>query len=116
VNSWFPAFALTMAIEVPIYIALLRPWVSVVRGCLLAVLVNLVTHPVLWFSLVSIEGSPRTELVAFVIAEALVWLVECALLWLFIRKRGAGVMRLAVVSAVPNLTSQIAGLLIAVLS
>jgi hypothetical protein len=103
----FPAaLLLTLAVEVPLYVAALtelrlaRPR----RGVLFAVAVNVLTHPVLWLLL-----APRPSLGALVAAEVSVWLVEAGGLWLGLRRQ-PGV--LLVVSAGANAASILAGLLV----
>jgi hypothetical protein len=103
----FPAALLaTLAVEVPLYAAALaalglaRP----VRAALLAVAVNLLTHPLLWWSL-----APRPGLGRLAAAEVLVWAAEAGLLWLALRRSP---VVLAVVSAGANAASILAGLLI----
>jgi hypothetical protein len=103
----FPAALLaTLAVEVPLYavaltaLGLARP----ARAALLGAAVNLLTHPLLWWSL-----APRPGLGRFVVAEVLVWAAEAGLLWLALRRRP---VVLAVVSAGANAASVLAGLLV----
>jgi hypothetical protein len=106
--SFAAALLLTLAVEVPLYVAALtalrlaRP----VRATLLAVAVNLLTHPVLWFLL-----APRPALGALVVAEVAVWAVEAGLVWLALRGRPALPVA-AVVSAGANAASILAGVLV----
>ena len=103
----FPAALLaTLAVEVPLYTAALtalglaRP----ARAALLAAAVNLLTHPLLRWSLAPGPGPGRLG-----VAEALVWAAEAGLSWLVLRRRP---VVLAVVSAGANAASVLAGLLI----
>ena len=101
------ALLLTLAVEVPLYVAALAalglaPWR---RALLLAVVVNLLTHPVLW----SVLGE-RPPVLRVAAAEVLVWLVEAALLGLAVRRRPALV---ALVAAGANAGSVLAGAVIA---
>ena len=85
--TWPLAFALTLAIEVPVYVAALslvgsvRPWRAVVLG----VAVNVVSHPLLWFVLVPALrdlGEPT----AILIAELAVLVGEAAALFVSLRQ------------------------------
>ena len=109
----FPAALLvTLAVEVPLYVAALvalritRPG----RAALLGVAVNLVTHPLLWWSL-----APRPAPGRIAAAEVLVWAAETGLLWLgllWLGLRGRSSLPvLAVVSAGANAASILAGVL-----
>jgi hypothetical protein len=105
----FPtALLLTLAVEVALYAAALvalrlaRP----LRAALLAVAVNVVTHPLLWLLL-----APRPTLAAVVAAEVAVWAAEALLLWLALRRRPSLAV-LGIVSAGANAASILAGLLV----
>ncbi|TNF27832.1 MAG: hypothetical protein EP329_18955 [Deltaproteobacteria bacterium] len=109
---WLRAFALTVLIEVPIYTLFLqrfgRPVVAVV---LVAIGLQVATHPALWFV------APRFEPYwAWVLTmELLIWLVEGLLAGLAIdhptgRGRAFAVGLLASLSA--NATSTLFGLII----
>jgi hypothetical protein len=106
--SFAAALLLTLAIEVPLYVAALtalrlaRP----IRAAVLAAAVNLLTHPVLWLLL-----APEPALGTLVAAEVVVWAAEAGLLWLALRPRPA-VPLVAVVSAGANAASILAGLLV----
>ena len=92
------ALALTLAIEVPVYRAALRlrsAWV-------LGVLVNLVTHPVVWFLLA--DGA---SVGSFVLVELAAWLVEFGLLWAFLRRSSSILLATAILA---NSLSCLAGL------
>lgn len=100
-----PALLLTLAVEVPLYalaLAALRlaTWP---RAVLLGVVVNLLTHPVLWWSL-----APRPSLAALWGAEAVVVLAEAAVLWLACRRDP---VLLLVTSLGANAASVLIGLL-----
>jgi hypothetical protein len=50
VSEWFPAFVLTVVVELPIVLLVLRrPGVSRLRLAVLVVFANLATHPAVWF-------------------------------------------------------------------
>jgi hypothetical protein len=101
------ALLLTLAVEVPLYVAALVSLrlAPVRRAAALALLVNLLTHPVLWSTL-----GERPPVLRVAAAEVLVWLVEAALLWLAVRRRPA---LIALVAAGANAGSILAGALIA---
>jgi hypothetical protein len=107
--SFLAALLVTLAVEVPLYVAALvalrlaRPG----RAALLAVGVNLLTHPVLWWYL-----EPRPTPGRVVAAEVLVWAAEAGLLWLALGRRPSRLAVLAVVSAGANAASILAGVLI----
>ena len=99
------ALALTLVIEVPVYavalaVARLAPWP---RAAVAGVIVNLATHPLLWWLLTAYPG-------LFVVAEVGVWLVETALLYAWLR-RDAPLLALTALTA--NLASVLAGLALA---
>lgn len=75
------ALALTLAVEVPCYLAGLTALrlAGPVRAVLVAVGVNLLTHPVLWLVL-----APRTGVAAVLVAEVCVVLVEALVIRLVI--------------------------------
>jgi hypothetical protein len=101
------ALLLTLAVEVPLYVAALvalrlaRFWPALA----LAVLVNALTHPVLWQTL-----GPHPALARVAVAEVVVWLVEAAILGLAIRRRPT---LIALLAAGANAASILAGALIA---
>lgn len=104
------ALLLTLAVEVPLYVAALvsLKLVSARWALLVAVAANLVTHPALWWAL----GS-RPALLAVALAEVAVWLVEALLFWLAVR-RSPGL--LLVVAAGANAASILAGVVTAALA
>ncbi|MFB9181591.1 hypothetical protein ACFFX1_25930 [Dactylosporangium sucinum] len=100
------ALLLTLAVEVPLYtVALagtrLAGWR---RAAALGLVVNLLTHPVLWWFL-----APRPSAVRFWAAEAAVALVEAAVLAVAIRRDR---LLLLVVSVGANACSVLTGLLL----
>jgi hypothetical protein len=103
--TYASALALTLLVELPIYTAVLvrtglAPWR---RALVYSVIVNLVTHPVVW-SLTS--GSSVLILTA---AEAGAWLVEAALLFAVIRRDAA---LLVALSLAANAASFLVGVLV----
>jgi hypothetical protein len=107
--TWPAAFAWTVAIELPLYALLVgrrfRRWWTV---CLLALGLNVATHPALWFVM------PRFEpyWLWVLVAEACVVAVETLLLALALRRaRAPTPLALAFVAAlVANAASTAAGL------
>jgi hypothetical protein len=98
---YLAALALTLAIEVPVYgmVLRLRPaWA-------LAVLVNLVTHPVVWLLL-----ADRASVGLFALVEVAAWLVEFGLMWAVLRRSASVLLATAVLA---NSLSCMAGLLLA---
>ena len=101
------ALAITLAIEVPIYTVVLRRvglttgW----RAAALGVLVNLLTHPVVWLAINGTDSLAR-----FAIGEIVVAVVEAVALWLFVRRDGA---LLGLTAVVANASSVLAGLVLA---
>jgi hypothetical protein len=107
--SYPVALALTVAAEVPVYTAALRATSGSPPGrtALTAVLVNLLTHPPLWWFLRHVPGGAYWP--AFAAAEAAVLLVEGALLARALRLRGPAPYA---ASAAANAVSVLAGFLL----
>lgn len=85
-NAWLGAFLLTLALELPVYAAFLRRALPGVGSTLLLVLlVNLATHPFLWWTYRP-EGA---HTLALLWLEARVVLVEAVLLHLAGHRRDA---------------------------
>jgi hypothetical protein len=104
--SQLAAFGLTLAVEVPWYavglVALrLARWQWALG---LGVLVNAISHPLLWWSL-----APHPGWVQLAGAEVGVWLLEALLLWAVVR-RDLGL--LLVLSLAANASSLLIGLLL----
>lgn len=107
-----PALALTLAIEVPVWVVLghLAAGVSWARAIVVGVAVNVVSHPLLWFVLLpALEAATRSTLVALALGELVVWGLEAGMAWFATRR--APVVWLAV-SASANLVSLGAGTLL----
>jgi len=103
---YLAALALTLAVEVPLYVAaLVWTWrIPMRRAVLLGVAVNLATHPALWWGLHFLRGVP-----ALLGAELAVCVVEWLLLYWRLRRDPA---LLAVVAFGANAASLAAGLLL----
>jgi hypothetical protein len=100
------ALALTLIVEVPIVVTALalarlaRGWRAVVA----AIVVNLVTHPLVWLALAGAGEAYRPR---FVAVETGAVVVEAALLYAWLRTSPA---LLLLISLVANLASILAGL------
>jgi hypothetical protein len=99
------ALAITLAVEVPVYVAVFRlarllPLALSLAG---AIGVNLVTHPVVWLVLSAHPGW-------FLPVEAAVCPVEAVLLWLLVRRRDLAM--LLVTAVVANTASVLAGVVL----
>ncbi|NJP47425.1 hypothetical protein [Actinacidiphila epipremni] len=107
--SYPVALALTVATEVPVYTAALAAAAGSppLRTAGVAVMVNLVTHPPLWWFLRHVPGGAYWP--AFAAAEAAVLLVEGALLARALRLRGPAPYA---ASAAANAVSVLAGFLL----
>jgi hypothetical protein len=96
--NYLAALALTLAVEVPLYVLVLR---APSRS---AAAVNLVSHPVAWFVLWPLLRSLVGDGAAFVVVE----LAVCAGEWAALRRLSDG-MRVASVVLVANAASLVAG-------
>ena len=106
ISSWFPAFVITLVVEIPIVAVLVRRWErDAIRLGIIIVVANLATHPVVWYVISQIlsVGTPAYTLAAEIWAVA----VETAIYWAAIR--GLPVRRALVVAAVANVTSWFVG-------
>jgi hypothetical protein len=76
---WLQSYLRTNAVELPLYVWLLgRGGVGRLRAAVLAVAVNALTHPTLWFLVPQFEPYPLW----FALAEAGVAATELVLVWL----------------------------------
>lgn len=110
--SYPVALGATLAVEVPLYAALLPRLAPVSRSsaALVGVAVNVVSHPLLWFVLVPlVERAGGPTVVALAVAEGLVWVLEAALCRVLAR---AGWRPSLEVSAVANAASLGLGLVL----
>ena len=110
--SYPAALGLTLLVEVPVYGAALPSAVgiSVRRAAALGVLVNVVSHPLLWFVLFpGIESATGSNLAALVGSESVVWVGEAVALRLMIGRRFG---RLFAVSCCANALSLAVGLVL----
>ena len=77
--GWLTAFACTLALEAPVYVAGLRRRVSAPRALLLAVALNVATHPLAWWLTAGHSWS------RLAVVELGVWASEALLLWALAR-------------------------------
>jgi hypothetical protein len=97
---WLAAFALTLAVELPVLWLLVRRRVGYLLG--VGLLVNATTHPpALWLALAL--GWP------FLLVEAVVWAVESGLLAALL---DLPLRRAVVVAGTANLASALVGILV----
>ena len=108
-RAWLLAFLITVAVEVPIVVALTRACqVSAARRTALAVFAQLVTHPLVWFVFPQIVGlTGRTSLL---LSEGWAWLAETA--FYAIALPGLSLSRAVAASAIANAASIAVGLLV----
>jgi hypothetical protein len=106
--SYLVALGLTLAIELPIYVALLRFGLKAAPGRALALALasNLLTHPLVWFVTPAIPGEISGFELALTVAEVLAMIAEALVLRMGIRQRFS---RLLIVSFVANAASLIVG-------
>ena len=111
VESYPVALALTLAIEVPIYTLFLMKMYEQPgrRAATAGLLVNLATHPVVWFVLYPLL-EPRAGYTGYaMIAELFAWGTEALLLSIWSGRRDG---RLAVLSLLANGASYLASVLL----
>ena len=109
ISDWFPAYALTLAVEIPIvYFLLRRADTDLLRLGILIVFANLATHLAVWYviSKLLLVGTLGYTLVA----ETWAVVAEAVFFWAAIH--GLSVRRAIVVAVTANAVSWIAGRLI----
>jgi hypothetical protein len=106
--SYLVALALTLAIELPIYLALLRLSLKVPpgRALFLALAGNLLTHPLVWFVTPIVPSHVVDYDLALTAAEVLAMITEALVLRMGIRQRFS---RLLIVSFAANAASLLVG-------
>jgi hypothetical protein len=80
---WLVVFGVTYILELPIYALGLRGSVAFARVVFVALVLNLATHPVVWFVLPKLFANNQIHYV--LVAEAFAVTVEGVLLWLIAR-------------------------------
>jgi hypothetical protein len=77
-SSWLIAFVFTVAIELPVVLAMTRDTrIGWRRCCAIVLLGQLITHPMVWFVFPTIPGI--TGNTALTLSELYAWLGEAAL-------------------------------------
>jgi hypothetical protein len=112
VTGYAAALALTLAVELPIYAVAFRRLIGLRSGSAalaLAALVNLATHPLVWWTLHAAGGHRETYAISLLGVEVAAWLTEAAIAWMFLR-RDAGT--LVAIALAANAASFLAGLLL----
>jgi hypothetical protein len=86
--AYLAALGLTLLIEMPVYAGLLRcgPRINAQRGLAAGAAVNLISHPVAFLIVMPALVRPLGFFPALVVIEAGVWVLESALLWLWLRR------------------------------
>lgn len=108
---YLAALILTLAVEAPLYVVVLRRWplrATVARLTGLAFAVNLASHPVAMLLLVPMVRGVAGRTGALALAEALVLVFEAAVLWWRLGDPAAA----CVASAVANTASLSIGFLL----
>lgn len=109
ISSWFVAFALTLLVEVPVVLAMLRHHEpSLARLAVLVVFVNLATHLVVWYVATQLFRVGTIEYV--LVAEA--WAIGAEAVFYTAAIRDLSFARSVVVAATANLASFLVGRLI----
>ena len=109
VSDWFAAFIITLAVEVPIGLLLLRKVEPALpRLAVLVGFANLATHPAVWFIFTQLflVGTPEY----IVAAES--WAIGAEALFYVVTIRGVGTRRAIGVAIAANMASVAAGLLL----
>ncbi len=105
-SEWLAAFLLTLAIEVPIGLVLLRRAEPDLRRLFfLVIFANLVTHPAVWFIFTQLFliGTPQYTLAAET------WAVVVEAIFYFVTIRGLAPTRAITVAVVANAASFLIG-------
>jgi hypothetical protein len=109
ISGWFAAFVLTLAVEVPIVVYLLRrEEPNLIRLGILAVFASLATHPAVWyvFTQLFLVGTPRYTLASET------WAVAVEAVFYGVAIRGVSARRAIGVSLAANLSSFVVGRLV----
>lgn len=98
--AWLRDFALTLLVETPVYALGLRGRMALPGVVVIALALNVATHPIAWRLIVR---APRPAV--FIGVEIGVWLVEAALLYALGRRRGIGVTEAVIMAFAANALS-----------
>ena len=106
---WFKAFVLTVAIEVPLVVALTASGEQPFRKRVgIAVLAQVVTHPLVWFLFPFLPGMSRFT--TLTLSELWAWLGEAALYAL--TRLAPSTLRAVAISAFANAASLAIGFIV----
>ena len=109
ISEWLPAFLVTLVVELPVAVWLLRSAEpELARLCALVVFANLITHPAVWFIFTQLFLVGTLEYT--LAAEA--WAIGIEALFYVVTIRGLGLQRALLVAVAANLASFLAGRLI----
>lgn len=109
-GDWFAAFLLTLAVEVPIGVFLLRrPEPNAARAAAIVVFANLVSHPMVWFVWTQVFLIGTAE---YVIAVE-TWAIAIEALFYAVVVRGLGPGRAVLIAVVANAASFAVGRVVA---
>jgi hypothetical protein len=113
VSDYPVALALTLAVELPIYVVALRVFLdrrsarAIAISVAIAVAVNLITHPIVWSLLGAASRLRGGYEIALIPVEAGAWLAEAAILWALLRRDPPALLAIAVAA---NAASFLAGI------
>jgi len=87
-SAYVGALGLTLLIEMPVYASVLRCGLSISarRGLAAGAAVNLISHPLAFLIVMPALDRPLGFFAALTVTEAGVWVLESALLWLWLRR------------------------------
>jgi hypothetical protein len=109
VSGWFVAFVITVAVEAPVVLLLLRRTeANLFRLGLLVLFANLATHPVVWYVITQLALVGTLGYV--LVAET--WAIAAEAVFYGATIRGLSVRRAIAVAVAANATSFVAGRLI----
>ena len=109
-GDWFAAFLLTLAVEVPIGVFLLRrPEPNAARAAAIVVFANLVSHPMVWFVWTQVFLIGTAENVIAVET----WAIAIEALFYAVVVRGLGPGRAVLIAVVANAASFAVGRVVA---
>lgn len=84
---WWPAFLSTILAETPIVALFLRDRIGLGRALLLGVALQCLTHPLFWIAWEAESRLFFDHYTASVIGfEAIIYMIEAAVIWAFIRR------------------------------
>lgn len=109
ISGWFAAFVLTLAVEAPIVVFLLRRAApDLVRLGVLVVFANLATHLAVWyvFTQLLVVGTPGYTLVSET------WAITAETVFYWATIRGLSMRRAAIVAIAANVASYFVGLVV----